>query len=140
MIGAISAIVVLAGCGQVAVPLGSADVETPIILTGSIPSAADIAYTDIDERDRVIIAHTIETALTDGAVHGDAPAAFSWRNSESGNSGTVSKIDLAEIGRTGCLGFETTANTIAGIKIYNGTACHDISNRLAITALASGAA
>jgi len=128
----------LAACGQVTVPLGSADVETPMLLTGSIPSTADIAYADIGPTDRLFIAQALSGGLTSGAD--TASALIPWTNPESGNSGTLSGIDTATLDQTGCLGFSTTANTIAGVRIYKGTACRNASSRLLVTELTAGAA
>lgn len=138
---------VLAGCGQVSMPLGSNDVETPLVLTGSIPSSSDIAFTDIGETDRQIIAMSIEQlASGDGmeasALADDKDTGFSvpWTNPESGNSGSIGKLDKSKLADTGCINFETTANTIAGIKLYKGTACRDVRQTMTVTALnATGA-
>ena len=132
----------LAGCGQVSMPLGSNDVETPLVLTGSIPSSSDVAFSDIDETDREIIAMSIDqlvsgtgmeaSALADGDTK---PTAISWTNPDSGNSGSIGKLDKSKLDDTGCIEFETTANTIAGIRLYKGTACRDVRQVMAITAL-----
>ncbi|MDN3718459.1 hypothetical protein QW131_02535 [Roseibium salinum] len=47
---------VLGGCSQFSVPVGSNNVDTPTLLTGSIPSSSDVAYSDISVEDRKIIA------------------------------------------------------------------------------------
>ncbi|MEJ8473395.1 RT0821/Lpp0805 family surface protein [Roseibium algae] len=123
-------------------PLGSADVETPLVLTGSISSAVDVAFTDVDPVDRQIIAYTLDQLTTTDAqqlsyTNGDQER-LRWSNPESGNSGKVSDIDLTVEAETGCMAFKTTANTIAGVRIYSGTACRDISKRLMITSLVEG--
>ncbi|MCV0429772.1 MAG: pyridoxamine 5'-phosphate oxidase, partial [Roseibium sp.] len=56
-------------------------------------------------------------------------------NASSGNSGTLTNIDTAALSDTGCISFQTTANTIAGIKLYSGTACRDITQKFAVTTL-----
>lgn len=126
----------LGGCAQVSVPMGSNNVATPTVLTGSIPSASDVAYSDVDEDDRSIIAGHLDTL---GATLADGQAAtgvaLPWLNSVSGNSGTLTGIDTSVLSATGCLTFRTTANTIAGIKLYDGTACRDITRKFAVTAL-----
>ncbi|WP_417685197.1 RT0821/Lpp0805 family surface protein [Roseibium sp.] len=143
---ALSLVLLAGGCGQISMPLGSADVETPLVLTGSIPSASDVAFADVGEDDRKIIAMTLD-AVT--AADGPEPAAYSesaadensrlaWTNQESGNSGRISEIDKTGLAETGCVAFKTTANTIAGLKIYSGSACRDISSRMTITSLAAG--
>ncbi|WP_208997206.1 RT0821/Lpp0805 family surface protein [Roseibium denhamense] len=128
--------ILVAGCGQVSVQVGSDDVETPKLLTGSIPSTSDIAYTDVSPDDRQIIARVLDSVsvdLSNGSSLEDLT--LPWLNATSGNSGTVSHIDPALFPNTGCLSFKTTANTITGIKLYAGTACRDISAAFAVTSL-----
>ncbi|MBD8893123.1 pyridoxamine 5'-phosphate oxidase [Labrenzia suaedae] len=132
----------LAGCGQVSMPLGSNDVETPLVLTGSIPSTSDTAFADIDETDREIIAMSIGQLVSGSGLEASALAdegtmqtAVSWTNPDSGNSGSIGKLDKSKLADTGCIDFETTANTIAGIRLYKGTACRDVRQIMAITAL-----
>jgi hypothetical protein len=122
---------VLTACSQISVPLGSDDVDTPLVLTGSIPSATDVSFADIDQTDRRIIAGILETVI-EGK---DDDATLSWVNNESGNSGTIASLDASGMQSTGCIGFRTTANTIEGVRLYKGTACRDISGELAITEL-----
>jgi len=126
----------LGGCSQISVPMGSNNVDTPTLLTGSIPSSSDVAYSDISEEDRQIIAENLNAAGPDLAA-GSSPdgLVLPWLNSVSGNSGTLSDIDTASLGETGCLSFLTTANTIAGIKLYSGTACRDVTRKFAVTTL-----
>lgn len=126
-----TAALVLTACSQVSMPLGSDDVDTPLVLTGSIPSAADVSFADIDQTDRRIIAGILETVV-EGQ---DENATLAWVNKESGNSGTIASLDASGLQSTGCLGFQTTANTIEGVRLYKGTACRDISGVLAITEL-----
>lgn len=121
----------LSACSPVSMPIGSSDIETPLVLTGSIPSVDDDAYADISTDDRKLIAQTIHTALGENS----ATEALAWSNPESGNSGTISSLDVSKLKDTGCLSFKTTANTITGLRLYEGTACRDISNAMAITAL-----
>ena len=126
----------LGGCSQVSVPMGSNNVATPTVLTGSIPSASDVAYSDIHEDDRAIIASHLDTlgeSLPDGQAA--TGTALPWLNAVSGNSGTLTGIDTSALTSTGCLTFRTTANTIAGVKLYDGTACRDITRKFAVTAL-----
>jgi outer membrane surface antigen len=126
----------LGGCSQITVPMGSNNVDTPTVITGSIPSSTDIAYSDINDGDRRIIAENLDAIgvvlKADSEVQN---VSLPWLNSISGNSGTLSNIDTAALGETGCLSFQTTANTIAGIKLYSGTACRDISQSFAVTTL-----
>ncbi|GAB4524622.1 MAG: hypothetical protein Tsb0019_26650 [Roseibium sp.] len=126
----------LGGCSQISVPVGSNNVDTPTLLTGSIPSAADVAYSDVDEEDRGIIAAKFDSIGLDlGNSEPASGLTLPWLNALSGNSGTLSGIDSTTLAATGCLTFRTTANTIAGIKLYEGTACRDVTGRFAVTAL-----
>ena len=126
---------VIPGCSSM--PLASNDIDSPTILTGSIPSNTDVAYADVDERDREILALTLDSASVDPNDQVTPVQTLAWTNPESGNSGTISNVDLTKLPDTGCVEFDTTANTIAGIKIYHGTACRDITQRMVITALAA---
>lgn len=121
----------LGACSPVSLPIGSSDIETPLVITGSIPSMDDDAYADVGADDRKLIAQTIHMAVDDNNM----AEALAWSNPESGNSGTISDLDISKLKDTGCLSFKTTANTITGVRLYEGTACRDISNATAITAL-----
>ncbi|GGB51422.1 hypothetical protein GCM10011316_24300 [Roseibium aquae] len=129
---------IAAGCSQVTVPLGSTDVETPMLLTGAISSGTDIAYADIGQDDRAFIAEAIGSALSSDLDL--AGVRVPWSNPDSGNSGTLTDLDTDALAQTGCLGFSTTANTIAGVQIYSGTACRDARNAVLITGLSAGPA
>ncbi len=130
-----------AGCGQVSMPLGSADVETPLVITGSLASPTESAFTDVGAEDRQIIAYTLDLAVDNGSLlaleDSDGENRLTWSNPQSGNSGKVSDIDKSAFADTGCVGFRTTANTIEGVRIYKGSACRDISQRMTITSLAA---
>lgn len=124
------------GCGGVSMPMGSADVETPLVLTGSIPSASDVAFTDINGGDRRVIAQSLHSFFDGNSS--DLPNdenRLSWNNPSSGNSGSINHINVGSLDETGCLDFQTTANTIAGIRLYQGTACRDFTRRVEITTL-----
>ncbi|WP_428669495.1 RT0821/Lpp0805 family surface protein [Roseibium sp.] len=127
----------VSGCSQIEVPVGSNNVDTPTILTGSIQSSTDIAYSDISAEDRSAISRNLDVIapnLDNGTV--TATLTLPWLNPLSGNSGTLSDIDGTSLSETGCVSFRTTANTIAGIKLYSGTACRDVTQRFAVTGLA----
>ncbi len=121
----------LGACSPVSMPIGSSDIETPLVLTGSIPSLDDDAYADVGTDDRKLIAQTIHMAVDDNNTAED----LAWTNPDSGNSGTISALDVSKFKDTGCLSFKTTANTITGVRLYEGTACRDISKTMAITVL-----
>lgn len=133
---ALALAVCLAGCTQVTVPTGSNNVDTPTVLTGSIPSPSDQAYSDVNADDRAVIAENLNTLSDElDLTEADQDVMLSWLNPVSGNSGTLTQIETGTFDATGCLSFRTTANTIAGIKLYSGTACRDITQRFAVTAL-----
>ncbi|MFD1695157.1 RT0821/Lpp0805 family surface protein [Roseibium aestuarii] len=136
------------GCSQISVPLGSSDVETPMVLTGSLPSSSDQAFADIEDGDRAVITATLaqiidapepSSAMAYGAG-APAPQRFSWTNPLTGNSGSLSGIDQSQAESTGCVAFKTTANTIAGVRLYSGIACKDVRQQLTITSLTVEAA
>lgn len=119
-------------------PIGSSGIETPLVLTGSIPSDIDVAYADIGKEDRRLIAASLSGAINQPSMADDdetEPTSFAWTNPESGNSGTISEVNMSDFEDTGCLAFTTTANTIGGVRLYSGTACRDISKKMAITTL-----
>lgn len=124
--------------------LGSADVETPLVITGSLTSGTETAFADIDRSDRTRIAALLEANLEEvQPAAGDTfdssskTNALSWSNPATGNSGQVTEISLASLPDTGCVGFTTTANTIAGVRLYAGSACKDAMQRLVITSLSA---
>jgi hypothetical protein len=136
MVFAVLAGITISGCSQMGMQVGTHDLTTPTILTGSIPSAADEAYTDLSAEDRQTIAANLDTLDNDLRDGSDLVGlTLPWLNRMSGNSGTVSDISQTAFTQTGCVTFKTTANTIAGIKLYSGTACRDISEKFAVTAL-----
>jgi len=118
------ALALLAGaCGGVSMPVGSADPTTPLDLTGSIDAQQNTADVDINAQDRAVIAKAIATAR-DSAT---AQPPFSWTNPLSGNSGTILALtDDTIASGTGCARFRTTANTIGGLRAYDGVACQDV--------------
>ncbi|WP_208985949.1 RT0821/Lpp0805 family surface protein [Labrenzia sp. OB1] len=126
----------LGGCSMVSMPMGSNNIDSPTLLTGSIGSSSDVAYADINDDDRQIIAENLDAIGPELAAGNTAEdLTLPWLNAVSGNSGTLSKLETASLGDTGCLSFETTANTIAGIKLYSGTACRDVAQKFAVTTL-----
>ena len=129
-------VMTLGGCSQLTMEMGSNNLDSPTVLTGSIPSPSDVAYADINEGDRGIIAQNLDLLGAEMAEGKSSEGmTLTWLNSVSGNSGTLTQINTTALSDTGCLGFKTTANTIAGIKLYSGTACRDVTQRFAVTAL-----
>ncbi len=81
-----------------------------------------------------MIAKAIATAR-DGAV--GAPP-FAWNNPLSGNSGTIVALtDETVASGAGCARFETTANTIGGVRAYQGVACQDVMKDWSVIQLMS---
>ncbi len=126
----------LGGCSHVSVPIGADNVDTPTLITGSLTTSADVAFSDVNADDRGIIAENLD-AIAPRLADGQPVDALSlpWLNAISGNSGTMSDINTAILAETGCVTFKTTANTIAGIKLYTGTACRDVRQKFAVTDL-----
>ncbi len=111
----------LAGCGSISFPMGSNDVEAPLDLTGSIDGIQNSADLDISPEDRAVIAKTISAAPA------GVTSTLAWSSHISGNSGTITALapDTGSSG-TGCRSFETTANTVTGIRTYTGIVCRDL--------------
>ncbi|MBL6431387.1 MAG: pyridoxamine 5'-phosphate oxidase [Alphaproteobacteria bacterium] len=119
-------------CGGVSMPVGSADITTPLDLTGSISGQQNDADVDISRQDRAVIAKAIATAR-DGAA--GAPP-FAWNNPLSGNSGTIVALaDETVATGTWLRALETTANTIGGVRAYQGIACQDAMQDWAVIQL-----
>lgn len=122
----------LAACGSMPTHVGSDDLTSPLDLTGSIDGAQNAADTDIGADDRKAIAF----ALAAGPASVSRPAAFTWSNPVSGNSGTILSLKEESVPfGTECSRFETTANTIAGVRAYTGLACRDANTNWTIVDL-----
>ncbi|WP_106752015.1 RT0821/Lpp0805 family surface protein [Pannonibacter carbonis] len=137
----------LGACAQISGPLATSDVVDMSDVTGSIDSAGASAgngpvtevagassqarSSDIDATDRKLIALAIATAPAPGNA-----ISIPWLNPASGNSGTI--IALTPEGRDllGCVAFRTTANTIQGVRAYDGNACRDARQQMAVINLA----
>ncbi|MBA5776348.1 pyridoxamine 5'-phosphate oxidase [Stappia sp. F7233] len=122
----------LAACGSFGGPVGSDDLVAPLDLTGSIEGTQNPADADIGQGDRSAIAF----ALAAGPTSVAKSPAFTWSNPVSGNSGTIISAtkEPVTIG-TECTRFETTANTIAGVRAYEGLACRDAKTNWTIVEL-----
>ncbi|NRG19681.1 pyridoxamine 5'-phosphate oxidase [Rhizobiales bacterium] len=122
----------LAACGSMPAHIGSDDVTSPLDLTGSIDGAHNTADADIGIDDRKAIAF----ALAVGPTSVSRPAAFTWSNPVSGNSGTIISLKEESVPfGTECSRFETTANTIGGVRAYTGLACRDANTNWTIVDL-----
>lgn len=122
----------LSACGSIGAPVGSDDLVAPLDLTGSIDGTQNPADADIGEGDRSAIAF----ALAAGPTSVAKSAAFTWSNPVSGNSGTIISLTREPVAiGTECTRFETTANTIAGVRAYEGLACRDAKTNWTIVDL-----
>lgn len=133
----------LGACAQMGGPLGNSDVVDMSDVTGSIgttnvptPSAPDSTAqsstaADIDSSDRQLIA----LALASAAGPGNA-LSVPWINPQTGNSGTITALTEEGKELLGCVAFRTTANTIQGVRAYDGNACRDARQQLAVITLA----
>ncbi len=125
-------VALVAGCGTFSTPIGSDDVQTPLDLTGSIEGSQNSADADIGTGDRQAIAF----ALAAGPTSVEKSAAFTWSNPISGNSGTILSLKKEEVAiGTECTRFETTANTVGGVRAYQGLACRDAKTNWTIVDL-----
>ena len=132
LIACISLSFAAVACSQVAPPMGTHDSVAPLDLTGAIKAAPDKAA-DVDGEDRRIIARSIENALAQSQT--GSSQTVSWANPVSGNTGTISDIDNGTASLPGCVHFKTTANTISGVRAYEGQACRDAVSNLTVTGL-----
>ncbi|WP_371419594.1 RT0821/Lpp0805 family surface protein [Labrenzia sp. THAF82] len=99
----------------------------------SIASPADPSRNDIKDDDWLAIAQKLDKAVLSFSSRAvDQAPEQSWFSPVSGNSGTFLKIGTAELSGPECIAFQTTANTITGIRLYNGTACRDSARRFAV--------
>lgn len=102
--------------------------QTPA--TGGLPSLSSTAA-DIDSTDRQVIALALASAPAPGRA-----IALPWLNPQSGNSGTITALTEEGKELLGCVAFRTTANTIQGVRAYDGNACRDARQQLAVINLA----
>ncbi len=125
----------LPACTQMSISVNKGEYQEPLNLTEGVGPAQNVADNQIDRTDRTVITDTIEEALNEGRG-GFAPMA--WRNPVSGNSGTITS--LMSIDRSGsiagCTDFVTSANTVGGIRAYQGRSCPDNNQRMRIVQLA----
>lgn len=120
----------LSGC-TVSGPMGHAGKDRSASEAVSIVSPAEPSRQDIKDDDWAAIAQNLDRV--------DLAAGRSWFSPVSGNSGTLLKIETADLSGTECISFQTTANTITGIRLYTGTACRDPGRRFAVTELNANA-
>ncbi|NBN64317.1 pyridoxamine 5'-phosphate oxidase [Microvirga tunisiensis] len=130
----LSGSLVLGGCAQISSPLASYDGPAAVDVTGSTNGAGTASDLEIDTTDRAVIA----LALTRAPVAG-AAVEIPWLNPESGNSGTITALGREGEQVPGCMAFQTTANTIQGVKAYSGNACRDLRQELQVIGIAEAA-
>jgi surface antigen len=107
---------VLSGCA-VGKTMSKLESE-PELITGSVTKSVEDE--GIDPTD----AETIKITVVDAEQAVEAKNLLSWRNPQTGNSGTISAID-SFIGTHGqsCKKFRTTVDSFMGISLYNGETC-----------------
>lgn len=124
---------ITAGCSQMSSTLATNDAIAPLDLTNSIDGMPTDASAGVDPTDRQVIALALaETAPSEGGE-----VEIPWLNPESGNSGTITKVSGEGAQVPGCMSFRTTANTFQGVKAYEGSACRDARQNLAVISLAA---
>jgi len=112
----------LAGCAGIMMPMSAwMSGEPPAAeVTGSIPKPTVAAPPPDSDGD--VIRSTVAGAP------GAENAALPWKNTASGNSGTISKIAVTKaVNGAPCRDFETTLVTIDGVRLYRGRACQGYS-------------
>ncbi|WP_257099052.1 RT0821/Lpp0805 family surface protein [Pseudovibrio flavus] len=106
--------------------------EDTMLATGSIPTEEQGG---VDQGDKFIISKKIEEAIT-GEETTNSNSYFeplAWVNPSSGNSGTIlSLIEHKDTALAGCAEFVTSANTIDGIKAYQGRSCPDTNRSMRV--------
>lgn len=122
-----------AGCAQTSAPIATNDMVAPLDLTNSISGMPSNAGADVEATDRQVIA----LALAETTPPGGGEVEIPWLNPESGNSGTITKVTGEGDQVPGCMSFRTTANTIQGVRAYEGNACRDARQNLAVISLAA---
>jgi surface antigen len=108
----------LTGCAGIMMPMSAwMSGEPPAAeVTGTIPKPTVAAPAPDSDSD--VIRSTVAGAQSPESV------ALPWKNTASGNSGTISKIAPAKATNGApCRDFETTLVTIDGVRLYRGRAC-----------------
>lgn len=110
----------LAGCGQIGIPLGAPSSE----ITGSIgtPQKTDLRAAttpSVDPSDWEAVRRAVAAALASGK---DGPT--DWENPDTGSSGTItSTVALADGKEDNCRLFATTLNDYRGVRRFRGQIC-----------------
>lgn len=131
------ALSVLPACTQMSVSLNNSEYREPLNLTQSSANSPQKKTAGIEISDKSIITETIETALNDKTERDDVFEPLAWTNPESGNSGTIlSLLSVEKSGSVaGCTDFITSANTVGGVRAYEGRSCPDAKRRMQIVQL-----
>ena len=130
-------VVVLPACTQMSISVNNSEPQKPLNLTQTTYSRAQTEASTIDHSDKTVITETIESALIDKAKTESAFKPLGWANPESGNSGTILSLFSVDENSsiTGCRDFVTSANTVGGVRAYQGRSCPDSQQRMRIVQL-----
>ncbi|SDQ82483.1 outer membrane surface antigen [Pseudovibrio sp. Tun.PSC04-5.I4] len=134
----VAILLALPACTQMSISVNNDQYQDPLNLTEAVDTKQKVAESEIHRTDRTIITNTIEAALTDNATTPSGFAPMAWINPISGNSGTITS--LLSVDKTGsiagCTDFVTSANTVGGVRAYQGRSCPDVHQKMKIIQLA----
>lgn len=128
-VGASACLALLAGCGQMGIPVGSAEAineqvarqSTPV--PGPAPQAQLVLVGDsatVEPSDWAMVLKTAVSVIERGR-QGERVA---WTNTATGSSGTVTpRPDIRTSDDAQCRAFSTTLNDLRGARSYRGEAC-----------------
>lgn len=128
----------LPACTQMSISVNNSEYQEPLNLTETVDTKQKVADNEIHRTDRTVITNTIEEALNESGRTKRRFAPMAWANPVSGNSGTITS--LMSVDKTGsiagCAEFVTSANTVGGVRAYQGRSCPDINKKMKIIQLA----
>ncbi len=128
----------LPACTQMSISVNNSEYQEPLNLTKAVDTRQKVADNGIHRTDRTVISNTIEEALNESGQTRHRIEPMAWANPVSGNSGTITS--LMSVNKTGsiagCTDFVTSANTVGGVKAYQGRSCPDTNHRMKIVQLA----
>ncbi|KZK91815.1 hypothetical protein PsW64_00145 [Pseudovibrio sp. W64] len=128
----------LPACTQMSISVNNSEYQEPLNLTEAVDTKQKVADSEIHRTDRTVITNTIEEALNESGQTKHRFAPMAWTNPVSGNSGTITS--LMSVDKTesiaGCTDFVTSANTVGGIRAYQGRSCPDTNRKMKIVQLA----
>lgn len=128
----------LTACTQMSISVNNSEYQEPLNLTDSVDTKQKVADSEIHRTDRTIITNTIEEALNESGNKNLSFAPMAWTNPISGNSGTITSLMSVDKSNSiaGCTDFVTSANTVGGVRAYQGRSCPDIHQKMKIVQLA----